>query len=1511
MEMTKSLLVNNGTKHFSSNYRIKFAILLTCLFSLATGGFSQSITTIDSFSPTSGPVGTTVTINGAYFSYTPTNNIVFFGAVRATVLTATSNVLTVSVPAGATNKPITVTTNGLTAYSRKPFFTTFTGAGSTLAAYSFDTTINTVTDMNPNGIAICDFDGDGKPDIATPNNYSAATGPASFSVLRNTSSTGNLSFAPKVDFANGVNTYAIAAADIDGDGKQDIVVSSAAENTISVFRNTSTPGNISFAPKVDYATASGSYGIAIRDLDWDGKPDIVVSNYLAGSLYIYRNTGSIGTIAFSAPLSLTTNLGPRGIAIADIDGDNSPEIAVANELSNTVTVFHNLSTIGSLSFGLPKNYETASGPYSVAIGDLDNDGKQDMAAVGGYTLGVFRNISSFAFVSFGTRTDIGTGADASYVIINDLNGDTKPDILVTSANVSVHQNTTSTPGSITFAARQFLSLGPGNGIKSFVTEVGDFDGDARPDLASAMFTISKVLVHRNKLNEPHISTYNPSAAATGATVNISGYNFTGATAVSFGGQPAASFSVINANSIAAVVGTGYSGKIAITTPYGTGTNYGNFTFAGPPIITSMSPTSAGVGQEVLINGNNFNDATAVSFGGTPASFTVLSPNLIRAVVGNGSSGNVAVTTPYGTVNLAGFTYLPIPIINSFTPIQAAQGTTITITGNNFTGTTAVSFGGVPAASFTVVSATSITAVLGNGASGNITVTNAFGTSSKPGFTFIPAPTITSFSPTEGIAGTVITVTGTNFANITNLRVGGVSYLSSYTLVSPTTITIPLTSSGASGDILITTTGGTATMPGFVFYKVPRCDAISPAVANTGMEVTITGAEFYAVSQVTLGGVPVASYTVISPTTIKAIVGTGNSGPVRVTNPAGSNTTYPTFAFSSAPIITAYSPNSGPIGTLVTIKGGGFNSNPVDNLVRFGTIKATVVNATANTLTVQVPYGTPYKEVSVTNTGNSAAAFSDIPFNVTFPADTANFNDNSFGGKFTIPTATNLGGNTTGDIDGDGKPDILVHYKNGTFISIYRNTSTSTQLSFAPRVDIPVDSRISNIVLGDLNNDGKTDIICNNSSFDGTNAIMIGIKNNSTVGNISFDNFFSISNYECDVITTGDFNADGKLDIAVTSLPRTSGGTGSPNTRIRIDIYPNTSTGGNISFGSYLSFYSNNISTSESVFHTDLTTKDIDNDKKPDIVLGTTGNFFVVFRNTGTANYQFTPSNVGNFSYADYGKNKAAIADFDQDGYPDIVTEHHIHKNLGNFTFSTTLKANIGVARAVADLNGDGRPDFIRTRSYIDSFVYIIKNNSTAAGISFAPAYTRKVQWLNWGPSATDLDEDGRPDIIYVSHGADSIVILKNQTGAGVLCPGGSTNFRSSIDVGSNFQWQVNMGSGFVDIANNANYSGATTATLQLSNIPTAWYGYQYRCTVDGVNSAVYTVQFFNSWTGTVSTDWENPANWSCGVLPDDATDVVITSGTITLGTNTTIRSLKLHPSVNFTVAQAAVLTILH
>ena len=148
-----------------------------------------------------------------------------------------------------------------------------------------------------------------------------------------------------------------------------------------------------------------------------------------------------------------------------------------------------------------------------------------------------------------------------------------------------------------------------------------------------------------------------------------------------------------------------------------------------------------------------------------------------------------------------------------------------------------------------------------------------------------------------------------------------------------------------------------------------------------------------------------------------------------------------------------------------------------------------------------------------------------------------------------------------------------------------------------------------------------------------------------------------------------------------------------------------------------------------------------------------------------------------------------------------------------------------------------------------------------------------------------------------------------------ICPGTTISIPSNV-TGTAYQWQVDNGTGFTNLSNGVNYAGVTTLNLQLINLTTAFNKYKYRCVVTTgggpVNSQVYTVKFGVSWTGVVSTAWENPANWSCGVLPDASTDVYISSGRPrypVVNSIQTIRSLTLNPGAIATVASTFKLII--
>jgi hypothetical protein len=247
---------------------------------------------------------------------------------------------------------------------------------------------------------------------------------------------------------------------------------------------------------------------------------------------------------------------------------------------------------------------------------------------------------------------------------------------------------------------------------------------------------------------PTVTSVAPASGLTtgGTSVTINGTGFTGATAVSFGTTPATSFTVTSDSQITAVSPTGSAGAVDVTvsTPGGTSAtgSADQFTYlAPPPTVTSVAPASGLTtgGTSVTINGSSVAGATAVNFGGVPAtSFIVTSDSQLMAVspVHGAGAVDVTVTTPGGTSATGSadqFSYVvPPATVASVSPNSGttAGGSSVTINGAGFTGATAVSFGATPATSFTVTSDSQITAVSPAGLAGavDVTVTTPGGTS---------------------------------------------------------------------------------------------------------------------------------------------------------------------------------------------------------------------------------------------------------------------------------------------------------------------------------------------------------------------------------------------------------------------------------------------------------------------------------------------------------------------------------------------------------------------------------------------------------------------------------------------------------------------------------------------------------------------------------------------------------------------------------------------------------------
>ena len=357
--------------------------------------------------------------------------------------------------------------------------------------------VDFVTGTMPNSVAIGDIDGDGKRDMVVANSSSNT-----ISVFRNispSSSIGTSSFAAKVDFATGTNPTIVAIVDVDGDGKPDLVVPNRSSDNISILRNTSTSGSInvsSFAAKVDFATGAGALSAAVGDVDGDSKPDLVVANYNSGTISILRNTstsGSINASSFAAKVDFATGSSSSIVAIGDLDGDGKLDVAVTNFESNIISVLRNTSSSGSInasSFAPKVDFVTGANPYFVVIGDIDGDGKPELVVtnVSSANMSVLRNTSATGSInasSFAAKVDFTTGLHPVTVAIGDLDGDSKRDLVVAnqlSDNISVLRNTSISGGINGSTFAAKTDFATGNQPVSVA--IGDLDGDGIPEIAA-------------------------------------------------------------------------------------------------------------------------------------------------------------------------------------------------------------------------------------------------------------------------------------------------------------------------------------------------------------------------------------------------------------------------------------------------------------------------------------------------------------------------------------------------------------------------------------------------------------------------------------------------------------------------------------------------------------------------------------------------------------------------------------------------------------------------------------------------------------------------------------------------------------------------------------------------------------------------------------------------------------------------------------------------------------------
>ena len=563
----------------------------------------------------------------------------------------------------------------------------------------------------------------------------------------------------------------------------------------------------------------------------------------------------------------------------------------------------------------------------------------------------------------------------------------------------------------TYSIVATVPLGAGSGPISVTTMAGT-------STSALSFTVKPPV--------PTVAVMTPVTGIVGSTMTITGTSMTGATAVKFNTIVAQKYLVDSPTQITAVVPVGATtGRISVTTAGGSGLSATSFIVIQSPTITGFTPATVLVGGRVTITGTNLGSASTVTIAGVGATIVTNTASLITATVPVGvTSGPLSVTTVAGVAtSVSSFTVKPpAPTVTVLTPISGIVGSTVVIAGSNLTGTTILKFNTSVATGYTIDSSTQITATVPIGAiTGKISVITTGGTGvSATSFTVILPPTIASFLPVSGLAGSTVTLSGTNLAKAISLTYKGIPAL----IVSntATSISSKVPAGATTGSIIVTTVAGTATSLIDFTVPAPIITTIAPITGGVGTGVTIYGTNFIDATAVSFNSVK-APFVVANATHIYTSVPPGaTTGLITVTTPSGTtagNSIFTVGATSVLPAITGLAPIAGGVGGSVTLTGRNFVGT---SQVKFNSVPATIFTVLSNTsIVTAVPPGATTGPISVTSAVGTSSSSAGFIINGTLdsPAITT-FNPLSGKiGTVISVTGTNLGGVTRATIGGVG------------------------------------------------------------------------------------------------------------------------------------------------------------------------------------------------------------------------------------------------------------------------------------------------------------------------------------------------------------------------------------------------------------------------------------------------------------------------------------------------------------
>jgi FG-GAP-like repeat len=343
--------------------------------------------------------------------------------------------------------------------------------GSPVGAQTFFPS-SPLTNEVPYCVAVADVNGDGLPDLITANILNNGT--STLTVLTNS---GKGDFIYSADYPVGVQAVQpaafLVAADVNGDGKPDLISANYLDNTLTVLTNN---GNGTFTPSSTNTVGANPFTVAIVNVTSKTSVDLVCGNAGENTLTILTNSGNgIFTVSDTIAVSTDPNSTPL-VTAADVNGDGWADLICANLGDNDIMV---LTNNGHGQFIVSWTSSVGDSPYNVAVADINGDGKPDLISVnsGDNNVIVFTNNGAATFTSVSTNQ---VGQTPLWVAAADVNRDGKTD-LITANNADYTLTVLTNDGSGNFAFCQTI---PVDAEPTFVT-AADLNLDGAMDLVSA------------------------------------------------------------------------------------------------------------------------------------------------------------------------------------------------------------------------------------------------------------------------------------------------------------------------------------------------------------------------------------------------------------------------------------------------------------------------------------------------------------------------------------------------------------------------------------------------------------------------------------------------------------------------------------------------------------------------------------------------------------------------------------------------------------------------------------------------------------------------------------------------------------------------------------------------------------------------------------------------------------------------------------------------------------------